>query len=451
MYDRTLYKNLITWKRKVDRKPLILRGARQVGKTTLVKMFSKEFDHFINLNLDLEEDREIFEKSDDINKIIQFLFLKAGISKNNDNILIFIDEIQNSPNAVKLLRYFYENANFIYVIAAGSLLESLIDNQISFPVGRVEYLILRPFSFKEYLMASNEEMSLDILKTIPFPNYAHKKLLSLFKEYCLIGGIPEVIKSYIINKDIVLIAEIFQNLLTTYIDDVEKYAKNEKTIQIIRHVIQSSLQLSGNRIKFEGFGDSNYKSKDIGEALRTLQKTLFLNLNYPSTSSKLPLIENKKKSPKIFILDTGILNFYTGIQSQILTTKYIDEVFEGKVAEHIVGQELLALKTSPFYKNIFWVKEKKQSNAEIDFLYQFNGILLPIEVKLGKTGRLRSLMEYIDASPHNYAIRIYSGELSIDKTQTIAGKKFNLLNLPFYLIHKIENYIDWFIKESNTL
>lgn len=143
MYYRTLYERLIFWKEKKERKPLILRGARQVGKTTLVEMFSKEFNHFVSLNLELREDREIFEQSDDINEIIQFIFLNAGISKKSSNILIFIDEIQNSSNAIKLLRYFYEKANYLHVIAAGSLLESLIDNQISFPVGRVEYLVLR--------------------------------------------------------------------------------------------------------------------------------------------------------------------------------------------------------------------------------------------------------------------------------------------------------------------
>ncbi len=448
MYYRILYEQLIFWKEKKDRKPLILRGARQVGKTTLVEMFSNEFDHFINLNLDLSEDREIFEQSDNIDRIIQFIFLKEGISKSSRNILVFIDEIQNSPNAIKLLRYFYEKANYLYVIAAGSLLESLIDNQISFPVGRVEYLVLRPFSFKEYLIASEEQMSLELIGTIPFPNYGHQKLLELFKEYTLIGGIPDVVKTYLQNRDLVLTSNIFQNLITTYLDDVEKYGRNEKNTQIIRHVIQSSLQLSGSRIKFEGFGDSNYKSKDIGEALRTLQKTLLISLNYPTTNIKLPLIENKKKSPKIFLLDTGILNYFAGIQSQILTSNYIDDVFEGKVAEHIVGQELLTLKTSPLHKNIFWVKEKKQSNAEIDFIYQFNDLLIPIEVKLGKTGRLRSLMEYIDICPHNYAIRIYSGELKIDRTNTIVGKKFYLLNLPFYLVQSIDIYIKWLINET---
>ena len=446
MFQRKLITELFAWKDKNDRKPLILRGARQIGKTTLVELFSKNFDFFINLNLDIKRDREIFEKNDDVQKIIQILFLEHNIPiTTNKTVLLFIDEIQNSSNAIKLLRYFYENINKIYVIAAGSLLENLLNKNISYPVGRVEYLVLRPFSFEEFLMASNEEMLLKIREEIPFPNYGHDKILKIFNDYCLIGGMPEIVKNYLENKDLVLIKSIFNNLITTYLDDVEKYANKKTDVHIIRHVIQNSLRLAGNRIKFEGFGESNYKSKDIGEAFRTLEKTFLLQLNYPTTNVKVPLIENKRKSPKIQLLDTGILNYFAGIQNQILTSDNIDNVFEGKLAEHIVGQEIISANTSPLSKNTFWIKEKKQSNAEIDYIFQYKDLLIPIEVKLGKTGRLRSLMEFIDLCPHNYAVRVYSDELRIDKVRTIKGKKFFLMNLPFYLISKIEDYLVWLI------
>ena len=154
MYKRKLIKDLITWRNSPTRKPLILRGARQVGKTTLIEMFSSNFDNFIHLNLDKPNDLEIFKQNNDVHKIVQILFLRQNIVlKGNSSVLVFIDEIQNSPEAVKLLRYFYEEANHIYIIAAGSLLENILDTQISFPVGRVEFLILRPFNFQEYLMA----------------------------------------------------------------------------------------------------------------------------------------------------------------------------------------------------------------------------------------------------------------------------------------------------------
>ena len=446
MYKRKLTGELYRWKKSPSRKPLILRGARQVGKTTLVEMFSAGFDYFIHLNLDQSEDKQIFEKNDNLTTIIQILYLKANISPDaTSEVLIFIDEIQNSSKAMKLLRYFYEQANHLYVIAAGSLLESLLDNQISFPVGRVEYLILRPFSFEEYLMAHLENKALTIYNKLPFPEYGHRKLLDLFVEYCLIGGMPEVVKHYIGNKDLVAVGRIFENLITAYSDDVEKYARNDNQRKIIRHIIYNAIKLAGERIKFQGFASSNYKSKDIGEGFRILEKTYLLSLTYPTTNTKLPIIENERKSPKLHILDTGILNYFAGIQLMLLNNDLIDTVFEGKVAKHIVGQELLSLKSNVSAKNYFWIKEKKQSNAEVDYVLQINNLLIPIEVKLGKTGRLRSLMEFMDACPHNFAVRIYSGELKVETTKTLKGKEFTLLNLPFYLTGKAPDYIKWYM------
>ena len=450
MFYRTAIDKLIAWKNKTNRKPLILRGARQVGKTTLVKMFAKEFDYFIQLNLEKAEDLQIFEQNKDLDTIIAILFLKYGIPKISiqKKILIFIDEIQNSPQTVALLRYFYEEQKELYVITAGSLLESLIDKHINFPVGRVEFLVLRPFSFYEYLLAKNKLTEVDLLNNIPFPEYAHRQLLSLFKEYTLIGGMPEIVSNYIEHEDLVQTGDIFSDLITTYIEDVEKYSKNDKQTKIIRHLISNSIKLAGERIKFEGFAQSNYKSKDVAENFRILEKTFLLQLVYPTTNTKIPPVENLKKSPKLHILDTGILNKFAGVQLKILSNEYIDDVFEGKIAEHITGQELLAQQTNVLAKNIFWVKEKKQSNAEVDYVLQIDNLLIPVEVKSGKAGRLRSLMEFMDLAPHNFAVRIYSGKLSIEKIKTINDKKFLLLNLPFYLIMKIEEYIRLMINKG---
>jgi len=446
IYERKLTGELNQWKTSSSRKPLILRGARQVGKTTLIGMFAAGFDFFINLDLNKNEDKQIFEKNDNITTIIQILFLKANISPGSDaKVLIFLDEIQNSPGAIKLLRYFYEQASHLYIIAAGFLLESILDNQISFPVGRVEYLILRPFSFEEYLMAHQEDSVLKIYKKLPFPVYGHKKLMALFVEYALIGGMPEVVKHYLENKDIVAVGRIFENLITGYSDDVEKYAKNDHQQKIIRHIIHNAIRLAGERIKFEGFASSNYKSKDIGEGFRILEKTFLLSLVYPTTNTKIPVIENKRKSPKLHILDTGILNYFAGVQLMILNNGLLDTVFEGRIAEHIVGQELLSLKSNVSAKNHFWIKEKKQSNAEVDYVLQIDDLLIPVEVKLGKTGRLRSLMEFIDLCPHHFAVRIYSGELKVETAKTLKGKEFTLLNLPFYLTAKAPDYIKMYL------
>jgi predicted AAA+ superfamily ATPase len=450
MYKRTIQDKLTEWKHKKNRKPLILRGARQVGKTTLVQMFAQDFDYFIHMNLEKKEDLNIFENNDNLDTIISALFLRNAVpsTEKDASILLFIDEIQNSPKTVALLRYFYEERNDLYLIAAGSLLESILDNNISFPVGRVEFLIVKPFSFREYLGANSKQAEIELLNQIPFPDYAHEHLLSLFKEYTLIGGMPEIVSNYIENKDLVLLSSIFDDLITTYMEDVEKYSKNENQTKIIRHIISNSVKMAGERIKFEGFAQSNYKSKDVGECLRLLEKTFFLYLVYPTTATRIPMLENLRKSPKLHVLDTGLINKFAGVQLQLLSNNEIDGVFEGKIAEHITGQELLSLHTSVLSKNVFWVKEKKQSNAELDYIIQFENLLIPAEVKLGKTGRLRSLMEFIDMAPHMFAVRIYSGQFSIEQAKTIKGKSFFLLNLPFYLISKIETYIKLMIEQT---
>ncbi|HAN77811.1 MAG TPA: AAA family ATPase [Bacteroidales bacterium] len=441
MYKRKLFNNLQTWKLKENRKPLILRGARQVGKTTLIKMFASEFDFFIPLNLDLQNDAKLFDQTDDVSILLQLLYLRFGIAPSpKDKVLLFIDEIQSSEKAIRLLRYFYELLPDIYVIAAGSLLESLLSNTISFPVGRVEYMLLRPFSFEEYLWAKGNQAAINAYQSDQFPVYAHYTLSELFSEYALIGGMPEIVNEYLKHGKLSTINSIYDSLIVTYSEDVEKYANNERHVQIIRHIIGNAFVFAGERITFEGFANSNYKSKDIGDCFRILEKTFLISLIYPTTQISIPIIENTNKAPKLHVLDTGLINRFAGVQAELLANQLSDAIYEGKIAEHITGQELLTLHESVLYKNNFWVKEKKQSNAEIDYLLSFNGLLLPIEVKAGKTGRLRSLMEYMDLVKHEFAIRVYSGELSIDKIQTLAGKQFYLLNLPFYLIGQIHNY-----------
>ena len=450
MFKRNSIKKLEKWAVNPDRKPLVLRGARQVGKTTIVKMFSKQFEQFIYLNLELEEDKTIFETNNSFDLIVESIFFYSK-KKRNIKTLLFLDEIQNSPKAVLLLRYFYEKANDIYVIASGSLLETLIDKNISFPVGRIEYLILRPFSFEEFLMAINENSFLKAINTVPIPNYAIRGILKLFRRYTLIGGMPETIKTYVKSESINSTNAIFENLIISYLDDVEKYAKKDRAVRIIRHIIKNSFAEAGNRVNFTGFGASNYKSQEISDAFFLLEKTFLLKLVYPTTSVKVPMKVNYKKSPKLQLLDTGLVNYFAGLQEDIFGSKEISNVHEGKIAEHIVFQELLASSDSVLQAFHFWVREKKQSNAEVDFIFPYKGLLIPLEVKAGATGRLRSLHQFIDRCPHFYAVRFYSGDLQIDKLKTIAGKEFFLLNLPYFLAGKLKEYLDWFFEQVNEI
>jgi len=358
-------------------------------------------------------------------------------------VLIFIDEIQACPSAVAYLRFFYEIFPDLYIIAAGSLLETLINTHTSFPVGRVEYLVMKPLNFKEFLTALEEKSSLDIINnTIPVPDFAHDKLMKLFHVYSLIGGMPEIVRKYSEQPDILAVSNLFDSLIVSYLDDVEKYARNHTMALVIRHAVSNAFYEAGARIKFQGFGNSNYKSREMGEALKVLEKAMLIYLLYPSSSVEPPLLPNIKKSPRLQVLDTGMLNYFAGFQKELFGVKDIDSIYQGKIAEHIVGQELLTCDTSPLYKLHFWSREKKQSSAEIDFLIQFKNLIIPVEVKSGAAGRLRSLHQFIDRAPHNYAVRIYSGQLKIDRIKTLNGKDFILLNLPFYLTGCIFEYLE---------
>jgi len=226
-------------------------------------------------------------------------------------------------------------------------------------------------------------------------------------------------------------------------EDVEKYAVSSAQTLHIRHVIQTSFASAGQRIKFEQFGRSPYRSREMGEALRIVEKALLLHLIYPSTSATLPLVPDKHKSPRLQLLDTGMLNYFVGLQKDIIGTSDLSDVYEGKVIEHLIGQEMLAFQHEALSGLSFWVRDKPTSSAEVDYIYLFDGKLIPVEVKSGTEGRLRSLQQYMDLTPHVMAVRFYAGQLQLNQSITPAGKKYYLLNLPYYLASQLEKYLAW--------
>jgi len=445
MYQRNVVNELLKWKNSTGRKPLVLRGARQIGKTTVVGTFAENYAQYILLNLEKERDREIFTKYGSIDEIVQHLFFQYN--KNLDKIddtLLFIDEIQNEPKAVAMLRYFYEDYPALHVIAAGSMLETLFDRGINFPVGRVEFRKMHPVSFEEFLGAMNENQALELYNQIPLPAFAHSKLLQLFHTYTLIGGMPEIIENYVVNKDITLLPNIYESLIATYLDDVEKYAKNTAQIQIVRHAIRSAFYEAGTRIKYQGFGASSYNSREMSEVLRMLEKTMLLNLVFPTTQTEAPFMPDIKKSPKLQVVDTGLVNYFSGLQKELFGTKDLNEHYKGKIAEHIVGQEILASKYNVLYNLQFWIRDKNQSDAEVDFLYDFDGQMIPVEIKSGKSGKLRSLLQFLDMSGISVAVRFYAGQFQVEEHKTLSGNPFKLMNIPYFLAGKLHGYLEKF-------
>lgn len=445
MIYRQLIEELQKWSEQDNRKPLVLRGARQVGKTTLVDEFGKQYDVYLKLNLEHSTDAVIFTRSDDVKEIFQYICLQKKVKVNEKKrTLLFIDEIQNEPRAVGLLRYFYEELPWLHIIAAGSRLQTLIKQRISFPVGRVEYLSLRPCSFLEYLNAIGEEELVKMVKEVKVSPLYHEMLMEHFNRYTLIGGMPEAIVSYVKHKDLVRLAPIYRSLLDGYNEDVEKYARNDNQVRVIRHLLTHGWAEAGQTITFARFGGSNYSSKEVHEALEVMQKAFLLNLDYPVTAVKAPAVPALARQPKLVWVDTGIMNFSVDIQTEYLQNSSLLDVWKGHAAEQIVAQELRIVLDRNFRnEQYFWVRDKKGSSAEVDFVWQHQAKILPIEVKSGTNAHLRSLHSFMSqADAPDIAIRIWPGEHSIDELVSPTGHPFRLINLPFYYIGVLDKILE---------
>ena len=445
MFKRQLINDLVAWSKKSDRKPLVLRGARQVGKTTLVLDFAKKYKQFIHLNLENKQEKDLFETAESFESLVDSIFFISRKQKNISPTLLFIDEIQNSGEAIKSLRYFFEKCPEIHVIAAGSLLETTLNNEISFPVGRVEFLPVRPFSFCEYLVAIGESRLLNTMDEININDFYHGILSAHFQDYTVIGGMPEVVQKYVNTKDLVSLESIYQSLIAGYNDDVEKYATSSAGVNYIRHIIRTGMNYAGQRIKFEKFGESDYRSREMGESFRLLEKTMLIELVYPVSQAVFPLLPNLKKSPRLYWLDIGLVNYATGTQYEVFSAQDISAAWRGISAEIVVGQELLAYETSILGKRYFWKRESKNAVAEIDFLYAFKGKLIPIEVKSGEKGTLKSLHAYMDSAPHSVAIRIWNKKMISDEITLPSGKTYTLLSIPYYLISRLDGILGGYI------
>lgn len=441
MFRRTALNYLREWAQKEDRKPLVLRGARQVGKTTLVDMFAEEFDNYIYLNLEDKTIANIFASDTSFDDLLASIFFKANVRQDSQRTLIFIDEIQNEPNAVQSLRYFYEKRNDLYVIAAGSLLESLMGRYISFPVGRVEYMALRPCTFVEFLAAIGEELLAEQVEKIAVPQSLHSYTLDLFRKYMIIGGLPEVVANYAKHRDMVRLNPLFNSLLSGYRDDVEKYASKVKEQDSIRYILNYGWSFAAHRIQFAKFTNSSFKSADISNAFRTLEKTLLLELVYPQTSASFPILPDLKKSPKLLWLDTGLVNYVAGLQEELLFTTDTNELWNGDIAEHIVSQELLGATTLFGEKRMFWVRDARNSQAEVDFLIRYKSHLLPIEVKTGSNSKLRSLHIFMEESKEEIALRLWNGPMTSDVITRSDGRPFTLYNIPLYYAGQLYEWL----------
>ena len=442
MFIRHALSLLNQWREYPHRKPLIIRGPRQVGKTTVVHQFGQSFESYLYYNLDKEDDRLMLERPIPLEHLLPLLFARQGKAYHPEQALLFIDEIQTSPSTMSKLRYFYEDHPELCVVAAGSLLENVVDIHASFPVGRVDYMALRPCSFREFLTAMGKEHLHVFLDTPEYLDAIHNELMSLFNQYIIVGGMPEVVNAFSQNHDPLAQDRLYRQLLQGYRDDVEKYVLGRKMTDVVRLLLDKGWQYAGQTIALGNLCDSGYSSKEVGEAFRLLEKAMLVERVYPTTSTCIPSMPQLKRQPKLIWFDTGLVNYAAGVRKEVIGANDVVDVWRGRIAEHVVAQELLALNDDVSQKRSFWMKEGGGGSAEVDFIWTLDSCIIPIEVKNGHNSHLRSLHAFVDASPVGVAVRVWSGKYSIDDVQTtIKHKPFKLINLPFYLICNLEKIV----------
>lgn len=443
---RNLITHLNNWKKLEKRKPLILRGARQTGKTTLVGIFSEAFENRVFLNLELFAHRRYWEGDPSVEQFLRNVEVGERQKITPGKTLLFLDEIQNEPRAIRMLRYFYEQKPALHVVATGSLMElSLREKGFSFPVGRVTFLYLHPMSFDEYLRAISEEGLLEELERVSLPDphlspsiqaLAHEKFL----EYLYVGGMPEAVKTFVEEKKFTSLNAVREGLLTSFGEDVPKYARPAQ-VRYLQFLIQQAPLFAGQRIRYENFGESGFPGREMKQAFETFEKAFIAQRIFGSPRVAPPFHQNLRVSPKLLFLDVGLVAHRLGVEPVSLQRSDLNDLFRGALAEQIVGQELLAQECNRRELLSFWYRDSPGSTAEIDYLLQVGGKLIPIEVKSGKSGKLRSLIQFMDKAPHSVALRLYSGPPQKDPLVTPSGKKFSLFSLPLYLAFRIKNLL----------
>ena len=433
---RKILEYLKKWKLSSSRKPLILRGARQVGKSYVIREFSKKYSSFLEVNFEeTPSAKKIFEKDlipEDIIKSLE-IFLNSKIEKVgtlNHPTLLFFDEIQECPNAITALRYFYEKMPELHIIAAGSLLEFKLKEQ-GIPVGRVEFAYLYPLSFIEFLEALELTQLYEcitqkqqILK--PLPEIAHSKLLDTVKLYLATGGMPEVVKKYRDNKDLKECQKIQQQLTLTFRQDFRKYTRDSK-LQYVEEVYTHIPASIGRKIIYSKI-NSSIRANLLAEALELLTYAGITYKVYTTSADGIPLGSGiDRKHFKTFFLDVGLVQKILGLSlGDWLLSTPLEVVNKGAIAEQFVAQELLSYQDPSVPPELFyWHREARSSNAEVDFILPYKDKILPLEVKSGDSGHVKSMYIFLKEKEMSYkkGFRISLSNYRNEK---------NMVNIPIY-------------------
>ena len=430
---RTFRKILTKWRNHPLRIPLIIRGARQVGKTFTIQTFGKEeFKNLIEINFELSPRYQRCFEVMEPKLIVQQIEILANQKIIEGETLLFLDEIQQCPQALKSLRYFKEKLPNMHVIAAGSLLEFAIrDEDFSFPVGRVQFARLYPLSFEEYLEACEETALKELLHTFTsnsqIPPSIHHHLLDRVKEYFIIGGMPSSILAFLKTQSYLEVQYAQKSLWDAFESDFGKYAKMSQH-RHLKKIFESAPRLLGDHVKYSRIDpELPNPARDIKRAIELLELAGLLQTISATSAGSLPLLSGLKENIfKFLFLDIGLVEQFMNIEPQY------PGIMTGPLAEQFVGQELIAT-ADPLLdvKLFFWTRES--GSAEVDYLFPYHGVIYPIEVKAGKSGKLKSLHLFIQEKKVPFGIKISQEPLSWNK---------NVLSVPFYLTSHLSRLIE---------
>jgi hypothetical protein len=431
---RFIDQELLQWKENPVRKPLLIRGARQVGKTYSVRQLAKSFPSYLEVNF--ESDRSVhtfFEKDLNPDEICMNLSAYYNVPVQDGQTLLFLDEIQTCPQAISSLRFFYEKRPGLHVLAAGSLLEFALQELPSFGVGRIDNLFMFPLSFDEFLLAMSEERLYQFKTShgfdTPLSLPIHDKLLDYLRKFLVLGGLPEVVHSFAENRDYLQAQQILDRLITGYEDDFAKY-KKRVPVSRLREVFRYIVFQAGKKFNVSKASESSNHAQ-IKEALELLEMAGLVYRVLHTAASGIPLgAEVNPKNFKVILFDHGIFQSILGMElSSYLTEKDFTMVNKGTLAEQYVGTEIIKNLAGIFRPQLYyWHREKRGSNAEVDFLVQKNHEIIPLEVKSGMQGKMQSLRLFLQEKKIGRGIRVSMENF---------GQYDNIRVLPLYAVRNL--------------
>ncbi len=450
MIQRTIFGYLDELAFRATSLPLLLTGARQTGKAFAILQLSRKFSQVIHIRLDDPKWQNFFLANDPPEEVLSGLFYLNGKSPAVKRTLLFLEEIQESPLAIRFVKNLHSPGTGLFIAATSSRLTPGLESWPEGREGTPGRLNIFPCTFSEFL-GSLEDPELEKgYREVPIPAFMREKLMKKFHLYTLTGGMPEILQRYQEDHHLSGLKTMFDKILENQTTWALRDIKPETRGMMTGFILQNAFPYAATRIKFSDFGNAPYRSREMGETFRRLESLMLLKLIYPSTATSLPAVPDTGRFPRLHIPDTGMVSHFSGIQKELYHPADMNVLFGGQIARQVVGQELRAVGTQAGDLH-FWVRPKLQSTAEVDFLVKYHKMVIPVEVKSGEPGRLRSLHQFMDEAPHPFAVRLYTGPVSIQQTSTIRGKKFFLMSLPYFLAGRINEHLDGFIKFVNAV